>query len=102
MTPTLIHLVVAYGITFGAMNKVDFLHGKTKFTDALLACAYCTGFHAGWITWLLTRPFYGWPNPLWALPFEALLWAFAASVFSYGCDSVLQLAESWVRKTDDE
>lgn len=102
MAPGLFELLAAYGITFGAMNKADFLQGKHPFLDRLLACSYCTGFHAGWIVWLLTRPIYGWTVPFWAMPLEALLWAFAGAVASYGLDTILQLAESWVRKADGE
>lgn len=97
--PSLIDLLLAYGICFGSMNKVDFFHGKSAFTDALLKCSYCTGFHAGWIAWLLTRPIYG-----VALELPTLLmpvaWAFASAVFCYSADTILQLAESWVRKED--
>ena len=46
-------LLVAFGITFGLQHKVSFLWGKSNFFDRMLSCAYCTGFHAGWITWLL-------------------------------------------------
>jgi len=91
--PTLIDLLVAYGLCFGLMNKIDFLHGKSAFTDALLKCSYCTGFHAGWLAWLLTLPLYG-----VSLSPAPVIWAFASAVFCYGMDTVLQLAESWVRK----
>jgi hypothetical protein len=97
MAPGIFELLAMYGITFGAMNKADFLHGKHPFTDRLLACSYCTGFHAGWSVWLLTRPLHEGLNPL-----EAVVWAFAGAVTSYGLDTALQLAESWVRKSDDE
>ena len=100
MLPGFADLLLAYGIAFGSMNKVDFFHGKSKFTDALLKCAYCTGFHSGWMAWALTRPVHGFTTS-WAAPVEALCWAFSASVFSYGCDTVLQLAESWVRQSED-
>ena len=48
-------LLLAYGIAFGLQNKVDFVHGKSAFTDRLLKCTYCTGFHAGWLSWILLR-----------------------------------------------
>lgn len=96
--PTLIELLLAYGICFGAMNKVDFLHRKSAFTDRLLKCSYCTGFHAGWMAWGLARMVHGWGG--WQTLPEALLWAFSSAVFCYSVDTVLQLAESWVRKSD--
>lgn len=97
--PTLVHLFLAYGICFGLMNKVDFLHGKSKFTDALLKCTYCTGFHAGWLAWAVTLPLRS-VELSWMLPLWALAWAFSSSVFCYAADTVLQLAESWVRKSE--
>ena len=97
--PTLVDLLLAYGLCFGLMNKVDFLHGKSAFTDALLKCSYCTGFHSGWLAWLLTAPMRGF-DPSWQAPLQAAAWAFSAAVFCYGADTVLQLAESWVRKDD--
>lgn len=101
MLPTIVELLLAYGICFGSMNKVDFFHEKSEFTDALLKCAYCTGFHAGWLAWLLTLPLRGLPEHLWLIPVQVLVWAFASSVFCYGADTVFQLAESWVRKEDE-
>lgn len=89
-------LLLCYGICFGLMNKVDFIRGRHPLLDKLLACSYCTGFHAGWISWLLVH----------AAAFEfshkallfALLWGFASGVFCYFIDTLGQLAESWVRK----
>ena len=54
-------LIVAYGICFGLQNKLPFLYSrlyredgeKAHFFDQMLTCSYCTGFHAGWIAWLL-------------------------------------------------
>lgn len=93
--PSFVELLLAYGICFGLMNKVDFLHGKHAFLDAMLKCSYCTGFHAGWIAWCLT--FFSREFTTLGMP---VAWAFASAVFCYGADTVLQLAESWVRKED--
>lgn len=97
--PTLMDLVLAYGLCFGAMNKVDAFHGKHAFLDAMLKCSYCTGFHAGWIAWAFTWPLRGlsWD---WTAGFQAVVWAGCSAVFCYGVDTVLQLAESWIRKQD--
>lgn len=97
--PTLIELLLAYGICFGAMNKVDFLHGKATLLDAMLKCSYCTGFHAGWIAWLIASPARG-LSLEWAILVGPVAWAFSSAVFCYGADTVLQLAESWVRKEE--
>lgn len=96
--PSFAELMLCYGICFGLMNKVDFIRGKSAFTDKLLNCAYCTGFHAGWISFLLTR-LAAWDfNPKALL--YAPLWGFASGVFCYFIDTLGQLAESWVRKSE--
>ena len=62
---------VAYGICFGLMNRKlpgfsEWLisrqirvegegEDKTTFFGRMLVCPYCTGFHAGWMAWLLVR-----------------------------------------------
>lgn len=87
-------LLVAYGITFGIQNKLTFLRGKHPFLDAMLVCTYCTGFHGGWITWVL----YQWPMFIEKDPLEffngMILFAFASAAFSYAFDSVIRLVES--------
>lgn len=92
--PSILDLVCAYGFCFGLMNKVDFLR-KVSFFDRMLSCSYCTGFHAGWITWLLSRPFYGVEATVSSIS-PVLLWAFASAAFCYTVDVVSQLAEGWI------
>lgn len=99
---TIFDLLFAYGLCFGAMNKLDFLYGRSAFTDALLKCSYCTGFHAGWLAWVLTMPSRGVPQTLTlAVASQPVAWAFSSAVVCYGADTVLQLAESWIRKEED-
>lgn len=98
-------IVAAYGMCFGLMNdKVQFLtdalqkiplfrddEGKTFFTR-MFECPYCTGFHTGWISWaLFILPGKGGFSPLdvW----EAFLFAFASSAFSYGVDTAIARLE---------
>jgi hypothetical protein len=101
--PALIDLLLCYGLCFGLMNKVDVLR-KVNFFDRMLSCSYCTGFHAGWMGWVLSRVIYGLPvSPSMPLP-EALaatfgpaaIWAFASAGFCYVVDVISQLAEGWV------
>lgn len=96
--PSFAELLLAYGICFGLMNKVDFIRGKHPFFDRMLNCAYCTGFHAGWASFLLVH-LASWDFQPKALLF-APLWGFASGVFCYFVDTVGQLAESWVRKAE--
>ena len=90
--PSVVDLLLAYGLCFGLMNKVDLLR-KVAFFDRMLSCSYCTGFHAGWLTWVLTRAVHGLPTT----PQEALtpiLWAFASSAVCYLLDAASQAVES--------
>jgi hypothetical protein len=110
----LLLLLAAYGITFGLMNqKVAFLTNrlkalsfgteekegeKTTFFQRMLVCPYCTGFHAGWIAWLLVRlPDHInrviTPVATWRAVTELIASAFAASVFCYLVDTAAQYIE---------
>jgi hypothetical protein len=89
--PSVVDLLLAYGLCFGLMNKVDLLR-KVAFFDRMLSCSYCTGFHAGWLAWALTRAVHGLPTT----PQEALtpiLWAFASSAVCYLLDAASQAVE---------
>lgn len=90
--PSVVDLLLAYGLCFGLMNKVDVLR-KVAFFDRMLSCSYCTGFHSGWIAWALTRAVHGLPTT----PQEALtpiLWAFTSSAVCYLLDAASQAVES--------
>lgn len=91
------YLLVAYGITFGMQHKATFLRGKNAWLDSMLICTYCTGFHAGWITWI------GWQmkriveNPMNVTGItliEMVLFAMGSSAFSYFFDTAIRLMES--------
>lgn len=102
--PSFSELLLCYGLCFGLMNKVDFIRGKSSFLDRMLNCSYCTGFHAGWIGYSAAQLVKGvvpasMPEAV-AIVGTAAMWGFASSVFCYGADTVLTLAESWVRKSD--
>lgn len=89
--PSFIDLLCAYGICFGLMNKVEVLR-KVAFFDRMLSCSYCTGFHAGWLTWVFSRSVYGLPEaPKDALP--ALAWAFASAASCFVVDATTQAVE---------
>lgn len=91
--PGLLDLILCYGICFGAMNKIDFMR-KIGFFDRMLSCSYCTGFHAGWIGWAVSRLYYPLEDSF-SYVATALLWAFASSAFCYFVDVLAQLAEGW-------
>lgn len=110
----LLLLLAAYGITFGLMNqKVPFLTDRLKalsfrvektdeesttFFQRMLVCPYCTGFHAGWLAWLLLRlPEHAFqvftPESLVRAVTELLACAFASSAFCYLIDTAAQYLE---------
>lgn len=94
MLPSIAAFLVFYGLCFGLQNKVSFLHGKTDFTDALLACTYCTGFHCGWVAWLMfwgttgSLPAEGWHNAA-----SVAIWCFASAAWCYGIDALVKYLE---------
>lgn len=88
-----LYLLAAYGLAFGLQNKATFLRGKLKFLDAMLKCTYCTGFHAGWVTYLATIPLENAHPAPKLIPLIALIWAFASSAFSYSLDTAVRRLE---------
>lgn len=86
-----------YGLTFG-MKDAKLLRvprawvtQKSHFLAELLSCAYCTGFHSGWISFLILHtgglaevlPFW------WGLSVYAL----AGAAVSYVIDTVMVYLE---------
>ena len=107
--PYLAVFAVAYGICFGLMN------GKAKpltnillrwdFFRRMLVCAYCTGFHSGWLAWLLVRfPSYAAKTAnhgLWLSGgAEFLATAFASAAMCYLLDTAAQWAETTARAAE--
>lgn len=97
--PTLVDLLFAYGLCFGLQNKIEALRSPRwplgAFFERMLGCSYCTGFHAGWLAWLLTRPVYG-AGAADAASLAASLasWAFASAAFCFLVDVTSQAVES--------
>jgi hypothetical protein len=87
----LVELLFAYGLTFGMMHKLpSFVYSAAPaFLSRLLSCAYCTGFHAGWMAYLVS--YWGWG--MFHLP-SLVIWAIASAAFSYGADTLFRWAES--------
>lgn len=93
--PNLMYLVLAYGLTFGIQNKAGFLRGKLAVLDRLVKCTYCTGFHAGWMTWLLAWALEGRTPASQPLGIAAsfVAWGLASAAFSYGVDTAIRRLE---------
>ena len=93
--PSLTYLLLAYGVTFGIQNKAGFLRGKLAVLDRLVKCTYCTGFHAGWMTWLLAWALEG-RAPVSQPPSIAaslVAWGLSSAAFSYGVDTAIRWLE---------
>jgi hypothetical protein len=107
----ILFLFTAYGVCFGLMNdKAPIIpairnlpilpdkNGKTFFSR-MLACPYCTGFHAGWIAWIILRlqRHLMDETDVSMMIGDALAHAFAASAFCYLADTVAQ----WVEQSNE-
>ena len=83
---SILGLLASAGVTFGIQNKIPFLHGKHPFLDSMLGCTYCTGFHAGWMVWLLMN------ISVFSLP-SIVIFAFASAIFCYALDEFIKYLE---------
>jgi hypothetical protein len=86
----LLFLLCAYGITFTVCSSKIFAKPReflqrSAFLRDLLSCPFCTGFHAGWASFLLLFPVEVSFSGLGAL----LGHSFAAAAFSYAMDTVV-------------
>lgn len=107
----ILFLFTSYGICFGLMNdkaplipairNIPILpdsNGKTFFSR-MLACPYCTGFHAGWIAWTILRlqgHIMG-KTDILTMVGDVLAHAFAASAFCYLADITAQ----WIEQSNE-
>lgn len=95
-------LIASYGVCFGLMNeKLAALNkalyrlpllrkdGKNIF-ERLFQCAYCTGFHTGWLVWGFAWVVCGRDSSHW----EGLVFAFASGASCYFLDTALRWLET--------
>ena len=101
-------MLAAWGLCFGLQHKVPFLHGKSQFIDKMLACTFCTGFHAGYMVcllWMGSQLSVKGDSVLQiqlsalmgqgvAFLCEGLLYAFASGAFCYMADTWTRYLES--------
>lgn len=97
--PNVWALLAAYALAFGLQNdKVPWVSQTLRHIpviEQMLACIFCTGFHCGWVVWLLTWGATGHSPDAdgHALP-SLLLWALSSAAFSYVVDTGVQKLES--------
>jgi hypothetical protein len=112
LSQLLMALLAAYGLCFALVNdKAAFLTNPLKrlplFRDAedgenffgrLLRCPYCTGFHAGWVVWLVFHApsFLGDADvAISSLISGGILFTFASCTFCY----IVDVAAQWFEET---
>ena len=83
----MLKLLASAGVTFGIQNKIPFLHRKSDILDSMLNCTYCTGFHAGWLVYLLSAGLKG------MIIKDLILFSFASAIFSYALDELIKYLE---------
>jgi hypothetical protein len=107
----LLLLLAAYAVTFGLMQEklprfnaflfwlpVGRVEGENLF-KRMFECAYCTGFHSGWLVWLASGVS---PSGLQGVTLAeipsklagVLLFALASAAFCYALDAVIKRLES--------
>lgn len=104
---TFLLLIAAYGVCFGLMNEKLavlnrvlyalplFRREDGNFFQRMFRCSYCTGFHAGWMMWMVgVLPHFitaGLSVP--EMVADAAIAAFASSAFCYAADTIIQWFE---------
>lgn len=96
-------LLVSYGIGFWLQNKVEFIRGKVALVDKGLDCTFCTGFHSGWITFLMLQAS-SWNEATlnWRLLPQTIAFGFAAAAFNYTFDTLVRFVESRISASEEE
>ena len=89
----LLILLCAYSVCFGLQHKVPFLH-RVAFLTKMLSCTYCTGFHAGYLTYFIFKICEYIQNGSLAIECsEVFVYSFASAIFCYVVDVVVQYFE---------
>lgn len=82
-------LLCMYGVMFtlrcaqlpGLVQAREFVMQRSMFMNKLLSCSFCTGFHAGWMTYLLMKGTFA-PTPM-------AVYGLASATFCYLFDTLM-------------
>lgn len=88
-----LYLMACAGITFGIQHKLPFLHKKFNWLDNMLSCTYCSGFHSGWLLYVIAKYDSFKIN-------ELIVFAFASAMFSYSLDELVKFFEERSQEID--
>lgn len=94
-------IMLSYGLCFGLANKVPPLYSQAfreeavteTFIDRLLNCAYCLGFHTGWMALGLLWLCKGAPALDWTVAPTVLVACFVSAAACYVADTALRWLE---------
>ena len=102
-------LLVGFGITFGLQNKLPArLYEGEGLLARMLSCAYCTGFHAGWVAYLLCSSpeiysaFYYYDVRLVAVLPQLLMYGFAVAGVALILDTAVRTLSLTYDRLDEE
>ena len=86
-------ILSSYGITFFLQHKAYPFLEKSEFLKKMLECTFCTGFHGGWISYLLLSR----PEPVlrWQLLTDLIASGFAGAAAVYIVDTIMTKLEEW-------
>lgn len=99
---TLLHLLASYALCFSLMQgKLAWVTKplrRIRFFDLLFSCPFCTGFHTGWLIWIVAA----WTGAGWDVSEHTvvgnvghlLLFSLASAAFCYLADIVAAKMES--------
>ncbi len=96
-----VSFLAAYAVAFALTNDklpwVESARTRVPVLDRLLSCMFCTGFHAGWIVWLIQKvpdvcAGYSWDLRTVS---DLALFALASATFCYCVDA----AVSWFERS---
>ena len=101
MEQFILTLFCMYGIMFtlkeaqlpGLVQVRKFLY-RFGFFHKLLSCSFCTGFHAGWLTYLLLNHNLFAMQPWIDSACYILIYSFVSATFCYLLDTIIVKLES--------
>ena len=86
-------ILTSYGITFFLQHKAYPFLSKQPFFKEMLECTFCTGFHGGWIAFLLLAK--NEPILKWQFIAELISWGFAGAAAAYIVDTLISKVEEY-------
>jgi hypothetical protein len=96
----LFQLFCMYGVMFalrnaqlpGLTNVRHWVISQNSFLRKMLECSFCTGFHAGWITYLGTANFAG--TSVLSVLNSMIYFGFVSAAFCYFLDTLIVKLEN--------